>query len=37
MIDFASKSGIIVLTNGDSGKNVLFGNMKTWANWHSKN
>lgn len=37
MLDFASKSGIIILTNGDSGRNVLFGSMKTWANWHSKN
>jgi len=36
MLDFATKSGIIALTNGDSGKNVLFGSMKTWANWRSK-
>ena len=35
MLDFESKSGIIVLTNGSSGKNVLFGNMKDWAKWHS--
>ncbi len=37
MLDFASKSGIIILTNGDSGRNVLFGSMKTWANWHGGN
>tara|TARA_R110002073_G_scaffold128999_3_gene275127 strand:- start:87230 stop:88318 length:1089 start_codon:yes stop_codon:yes gene_type:complete len=36
MLDFASKSGIIILTNGDNGRNVLFGSMKTWAMWHSK-
>ena len=29
MIDFATKSCIIVLTNGDSGRNVLFGSLKT--------
>ena len=37
MLDFDSKSGIIVLTNGSSGKNVLFGSMKDWATWHSSN
>ncbi|OUS03096.1 hypothetical protein A9Q86_01855 [Flavobacteriales bacterium 33_180_T64] len=37
MLDFDSKSGIIVLTNGSSGKNVLFGSMRSWAQWHSKN
>ena len=37
MLDFDSKSGIIVLTNGSSGRNVLFGSMKTWAQWHSEN
>lgn len=37
MLDFDSKSGIIVLTNGSSGRNVLFGSMKTWAQWHSVN
>lgn len=36
MLDFASKSGIIILTNGDAGKNVLFGSLKTWAKWRSK-
>lgn len=36
MIDFATKSCIIVLTNGDSGKNVLFGSMKSWAAWRSQ-
>lgn len=37
MLDFDTKSGIIILTNGSSGKNVLFASMKTWAMWHSKN
>lgn len=37
MLDFKSKSGIIILTNGSNGKNVLFGSMKDWAKWHSKN
>jgi len=36
MIDFATKSCIIVLTNGDSGRNVLFGSMKTWSAWRTK-
>ena len=34
MLDFESRSGIIILTNGSSGRNVLFGNMKDWAQWH---
>jgi len=37
MLDFASKSGIIILTNGSSGRNVLFGSLKDWAKWHSSN
>jgi len=37
MLDFASKSGIIILTNGSSGRNVLFGSMKDWAQWHGSN
>ena len=37
MLDFESKSGIIILTNGSSGKNVLFGNLKDWAKWHGNN
>lgn len=37
MLDFDSKSGIIVLTNGSSGKNVLFGSLRTWAQWHATN
>ena len=37
MLDFASKSGIIILTNGDAGRNVLFGSLQNWAKWHSKN
>lgn len=35
MLDFESKSGIIILTNGSSGRNVIFGNLKDWAKWHS--
>jgi CubicO group peptidase (beta-lactamase class C family) len=35
MLDFESKSGIIILTNGSSGRNVLFGSLKDWAKWHS--
>ena len=35
MLDFESKSGIIILTNGSSGRNVLFGSLKDWAQWHS--
>ncbi|WP_299684382.1 serine hydrolase domain-containing protein [uncultured Dokdonia sp.] len=35
MLDFESKSGIIVLTNGSSGKKVLFGSMKDWAQWRA--
>ncbi|GGG32361.1 hypothetical protein GCM10011344_36620 [Dokdonia pacifica] len=35
MLDFDSKSGIIVLTNGSAGKKVLFGSMKDWAQWRS--
>ncbi len=37
MLDFESRSGIIILTNGSSGRNVLFGNMKDWAQWHGSN
>ncbi|MCO4822550.1 MAG: beta-lactamase family protein [Flavobacteriaceae bacterium] len=37
MLDFESKSGIIILTNGSSGRNVLFGSMKDWAQWHGHN
>lgn len=37
MLDFESKSGIIILTNGSSGRNVLFGSLKNWAKWHAKN
>lgn len=37
MLDFESQSGIIILTNGSSGKSVLFGSMKNWAQWHSNN
>ena len=37
MLDFDSKSGIIILTNGSNGRNVLFGSMKTWAQWYAKN
>jgi CubicO group peptidase (beta-lactamase class C family) len=37
MLDFESKSGIIILTNGSSGRNVLFGSMKDWAQWHDNN
>lgn len=37
MLDFESKSGIIVLTNSSNGRNVLFGSMKNWAQWHSNN
>ncbi|MDT0551727.1 serine hydrolase domain-containing protein [Urechidicola vernalis] len=37
MLDFESKSGIIILTNGESGRNVLFGDMKDWAQWHGSN
>lgn len=36
MLDFDSKSGIIILTNGDAGRNVLFGSLKTWASWRAK-
>lgn len=35
MLDFYSRSGIIVLTNGSSGRNVLFGSMKDWAQWRA--
>lgn len=35
MLDFNSDSGIIILTNGSSGRNVLFGSMRTWAKWYS--
>ncbi len=31
MLDFESKSGIIILTNGSSGRNVLFGGLKDGA------
>lgn len=37
MLDFASKSGIIILTNGDAGRKVLFGSLQDWAKWHSDN
>jgi len=37
MLDFESKSGIIILTNGSSGRNVLFGSLKNWAQWHGSN
>ena len=37
MLDFESKSGIIILTNGSNGKNVLFGSLQDWAKWHGKN
>lgn len=37
LLDFESKSGIIILTNGSSGKNVLFGSLKDWAKWYSSN
>lgn len=37
MLDFKSKSGIIILTNGSNGRNVLFGSMKEWAKWHGIN
>ena len=37
MLDFKSKSGIIILTNGSSGRNVLFGSLKDWAKWHGSN
>ena len=37
MLDFASKSGIIILTNRDAGRKVLFGSLQDWAKWHSKN
>jgi CubicO group peptidase (beta-lactamase class C family) len=33
--DFATKSGIIMLTNGSNGKNVLFQGLKIWAKWRS--
>ncbi len=37
MLDFRSKSGFIILTNGSNGRNVLFGSMKSWAKWHGQN
>ena len=37
MLDLKSKSGFIILTNGSNGRNVLFGSMKTWAQWHGRN
>jgi CubicO group peptidase (beta-lactamase class C family) len=37
MLDFESKSGIIILTNGSNGRNVLFGNLQDWAKWHGSN
>lgn len=37
MLDFESKSGVIVLTNGDAGKNALFGTMQDWAKWRANN
>lgn len=36
LLDFSSKSGIIVLTNGDSGKNVVIESITNWANWSLK-
>ena len=37
MLDFKSKSGIIILTNGSNGRNVLFGSMEEWAKWNGSN
>lgn len=37
MLDFESKSGIIILTNGSNGRNVLFRSLKDWAQWHGSN
>ena len=37
MLDLKSKSGIIILTNGSNGRNVLFKNLQTWAKWHGEN
>ncbi len=37
MLDLKSKSGFIILTNGSNGRNVLFGSMKKWAQWHGAN
>ncbi len=36
MLDFKSKSGIIILTNGSSGRNVLFGSIQSWVKWRNK-
>ncbi len=35
-IDFKNKSGLIMMTNGDEGKNVLINTLKTWASWKYK-
>lgn len=35
LLDFESNSGIIQLTNGSSGKNVIFKNMNDWAKWYA--
>ena len=35
MLDFASNSGIVMLTNGSKGKNVIFSCLKNWAKWHA--
>lgn len=36
LLDFKSQSGIIILTNGSNGRNVLFATMKDWATWYGK-
>ncbi|MDT7831792.1 serine hydrolase domain-containing protein [Flavobacteriaceae bacterium S356] len=35
-IDFKTKSGMIMMTNGDEGKRVLQNTLKTWAQWKYK-
>ncbi|WP_299763131.1 serine hydrolase domain-containing protein [uncultured Dokdonia sp.] len=37
MFNFETNSGIIMLTNGSNGKNVLFPCLQKWAQWHKKN
>ncbi len=36
MFNFESDSGIILLTNGSNGKNVLFRCLQKWAQWHKQ-
>lgn len=37
MLDVKTNSGIVILTNGSAGRNVIFKGIQDWVQWHSNN